>query len=107
MLNSKILSYISADVADPDPIAPIIFLMGLQDSSLPQAMFANNNLICRCSWCHSQILADHFCPSFIRDYLLGLQQCGKWQGEVENMNVGQVVMVVDPQSPCALWPVGT
>lgn len=106
MLNSKILSYISADVADPDPIAPIIFLMGLQDSSLPQAMFTNNNLICRCSWCHSQILADHFWASFIRDYLLGLQQCGKWQGEVENMNVGQVVMVVDPQSPCALWPVG-
>lgn len=40
ILNSKPLGYVSADVADPDPITPNILLMGRRDASLPQVAYA-------------------------------------------------------------------
>ncbi|XP_057679968.1 uncharacterized protein LOC130908509 isoform X2 [Corythoichthys intestinalis] len=40
ILNSKPLGYVSADVADLDPITPNILLMGRRDATLPQAVYA-------------------------------------------------------------------
>eukprot|EP00063_Salmo_salar_P093573 XP_014068408.1 PREDICTED: uncharacterized protein LOC106612089 [Salmo salar] len=106
ILNSKPLGYLSADVADPDPVTPNMPLMGRRDASLPQAMYADTNLVGRRRWRHSQILADHFWARFIRDYLPSLQHRGKWRREMASLETGQVVMMVDPQLPRASWPVG-
>ena len=35
ILNSKPLGYLSADIADPDPVTPNMLLMGRRDASLP------------------------------------------------------------------------
>jgi hypothetical protein len=106
ILNSKPLGYLSADIADPDPVTPNMLLMGRRDASLPQAMYADTNLVGRRRWRHSQILADHFWARFIRDYLPSLQHRGKWRREMASLETGQVVMMVDPQLPRASWPVG-
>lgn len=39
-------------------------------------------------------------------YLPGLQARQKWTSETADLQVGVTVMVVDPQLPRALWPVG-
>ncbi len=71
--NSRPLGYISSDVAVLDPVTPDLLLMGRCDASLPQAVYANSQLIGRRGWPRTQILADHFWASFIRYHLPGLQ----------------------------------
>lgn len=106
ILNSKPLGYVSSDVADPDPVTPNLLLMGRRDASLPQAIYSSSDLLGRRRWRHSQILADHFWVNFIRHYLPSLQPRQKWQKDTANLSTGQIVMIVDPQLPRALWPIG-
>lgn len=106
ILNSKPLGYTSADISDPDPIIPNILLMGRPDPSLPQVVYADTELLGRRQWRHSQVLADQFWARFTKDYLPSLQSRQKWQRDTPNLAVDSTVMIVDPQLPRALWPVG-
>lgn len=101
MLNAKPLGYLSSDVADLDPVTP-----GWHDSSLPQALYDSSNLLGRRRWRHSQVLADHFWSAFIRRYLPTLQERQKWRMDSRELTTDQVVLIVDPQLPCASWPIG-
>ncbi len=106
ILNSKPLCYTSLDVADPDPVTPNMLLMGRPDSSLPQVIYPESELLSKRRWRHSQILSDQFWKCFLRNYLPELQVRQKWQREAENLQPGTVVMIVDHQLPRAQWPVG-
>lgn len=106
ILNAKPLGYVSADTADPDPITPNVLLMGRHDSSLPQALYDSSSILGTRRWRHSQVLADHFWSMFIRRYLPTLQGRPKWRADGDRLTVDQVVLIVDPQLPRALWPVG-
>ncbi|XP_023253587.1 uncharacterized protein LOC111648064 [Seriola lalandi dorsalis] len=106
ILNAKPLGYVSADAADPDPITPHVLLMGRRDSSLPQALYDSSGVLGTRRWKHSQVLADNFWSTFIRRYLPSLQGRSKWQTDGQQLAVDQVVLIVDPQLPRALWPVG-
>ncbi|KAK0137359.1 hypothetical protein N1851_026444 [Merluccius polli] len=79
ILNAKPLGYVSSDIADPEPVTPSMLLMGRRDASLPQ---------------------------FVHHYLPTLQVRQKWKKPTENLAQDTVVMIVDPQLPCAHWPVG-
>ena len=52
------------------------------------------------------MLADHFWMRFIWDYLPNRQPRGKWRREVQNLEVGKIVLIFDPQLPRASWPTG-
>ncbi len=53
------------------------------------------------------MLADCFWAAFIHQYLPDMQGRHKWTTDGRELTVGQVVLVVDPQLPRSLWPVGT
>lgn len=106
ILNAKPLGYVSSDIADPDPITPSILLMGRYDASLPQAVYDPGNTLGSRRWRHSKILVDHFWSRFIGHYLPSLQERQKWQKDGKHLELNQVVFIVDPQLPRALWPVG-
>ena len=106
ILNSKPLGYATSDIADPDPITPNLLLMGRRDASLPQAVYHNSDLLGRRRWKHSQVLADHFWVQFTKNYLPNLQHRRKWSSSTVDLTQDQVVMIIDPQLPRAMWPVG-
>ena len=106
ILNSKPLGYVSSDIADVDPVTPNSLLLGRPDSSLPQVVYPESELLSRKRWRHSQLLADHFWKHFIKCYLPGLQARQKWNTETPEIQVDTPVMIIDPQFPRALWPVG-
>ncbi|XP_016393730.1 uncharacterized protein LOC107728153 [Sinocyclocheilus rhinocerous] len=106
ILNSKPLGYVSSDVADADPVTPNSLLMGRPDGSLPQVIYPESEMLSRRHWRHSQVLADRFWSRFIRDYLPSLQTRQKWQASPPNLKEQTFVMIVDPQLPRSLWPVG-
>ncbi|XP_047213499.1 uncharacterized protein LOC124863241 [Girardinichthys multiradiatus] len=107
ILNSRPLGYISSDLADPDPVTPNCLLMGRPDSSLPQVVYPESEMLSRKRWRHSQILADHFWKHYIRLFLPTLQVRPKWKTEKDDITVGTTVLIVDQQTPRALWQVGT
>ncbi|XP_073789840.1 uncharacterized protein [Danio rerio] len=107
ILNSKPLGYVSSDIADVDPVTPNLLLMGRRDASLPQVLYDSSNLLGRRRWRHSQVLADCFWTTFIRQYLPSMQGRQKWTTDGKELAVGQVVLVIDPQLPRSHWPVGT
>ena len=107
ILNSKPLGYVSTDVADPDPVTPNLLLMGRLDPSLPQAVYEDGEPLSRRRWRHSQVLADQFWTHFIRSYLPTLQTRSKWHKDSAPLQVGTIVMIMDPQLPRALWPIGS
>ncbi len=106
ILNSKPLGYTSSDVADLDPITPYCFLIGRRDESLPQVIYQESEILSRRRWRHSQLLAEHFWRHFLKYYLPDLQARQKWKTEKKTLEIGDVVLIVDPQLLCALWPVG-
>ncbi len=106
ILNSKPLGYVSSDVADADPVTPSSLLMGRPDGSLPQVIYPESEMLSRRKWRHSQILAHRFWSRFIRDYLPSLQTRQKWQASPPDLREHTYVMIVDPQLPRGLWPVG-
>ncbi len=63
-------------------------------------------MIRRKRWRHSQILTDLFWSAFIKYYLPNLQTRSKWQKDVEDIAIGNVVILVDPQLPRAMWLIG-
>lgn len=105
ILNSKPLGYVSADVANPDPITPNMLLMGRRDASLPQAVYAPES-IGRRRWRHCQNLIDQFWIRYLRDYLPTLHPRYKWQHPTEPLALDTVVMIIDPNLPRAQWPIG-
>lgn len=92
--------------ADLDPVTPNYLLMGRPDASLPQVIYPEFEILSRKRWRHSQVLADQFWTSFIKNYLPTLQPCQKWMSDTSNLTPGTVVMIIDHQLPRALWPVG-
>lgn len=106
ILNSKSLGYSSSDLVNPDPVIPNLLLMGQHDASLPKAACGSSEPLGHCRWRHSQVLADWFWSQFTRQYLPNLQRRQKWRTPTVDLVVDQVVMVVDPQLPRALWPIG-
>lgn len=106
ILNSKPLGYVSADLADLDPVTPNCLLMGRPDGSLPQVVYPESDLLTKWRWRHSQILADRFWTAFIKHYLPAMQTRGKWQRSTPDIEPGTVAMLVDPQLPRALWQIG-
>ncbi|KAK0155196.1 hypothetical protein N1851_002467 [Merluccius polli] len=106
VLNTKSLGYVSTDVADPDPVIPNLLLMGRHDASLPLVTYPDSELCSRRQWRHSQILTDHFWAHFLRNDLPSLQPRQKWRTDHPDLQLDTVVLIVDPQLPRSLWPVG-
>ena len=52
------------------------------------------------------MLADPFWLQFTKNYLPNLQHRQKWISSTVDLTPDQVVMIIDPQLPRALWPVG-
>ncbi|XP_022103013.1 uncharacterized protein LOC110985885 [Acanthaster planci] len=105
LLNSKPLSYISSDVADPDPITPFMLLMGRLDHAPPQLVYPDEDVLSRRRWRQCQALMQRFWKEFTQSYLPAMQARQKWRGEADNLKAGDVVLMVDPQQARASWPV--
>ena len=107
ILNSKPLGYVSSDAADLDPITPNMLLMGRRDPSSPPVIYDERERLRRRKWRYSQVLADQFWRRFVRYYLPMMQSREKWQRDVRNLKMGDVVMIADPRLVRAQWPIGS
>ena len=57
-------------------------------------------------WRQVQYLSDVFWCRWLKEYLPSLQERQKWTRSTVNFEVGDVILVVDENSPRNLWPFG-
>lgn len=103
IINGRPLTKLSDNVNDPKPLTPNHLLLLRQGPTLPPGKFDKNDLY-RSRWRHIQHLANNFWHKWIKLYLPELQKRIKWTDENRNLEVGDLVIIADENTPRNLWP---
>ena len=105
MINGRPLTKVSDDPTDPAALTPnhLLLLRGNPNFSLGAD---NPNDMYRGRWRHIQSLASRFWVRWTKEYLLHLQKRFKWLMKSRNISVGDLVLMLDDNTPCSVWPLG-
>lgn len=104
IVNGRPLTHVSVEPTSNEALTPNHFLLG-SSSNLP-TMGTFNDSDLRKRWRISQRLADMFWKRWVREVLPELRPRRKWQKEERPLQVGDLVLIVDPDSPRNVWPRG-
>ena len=102
ILNNRPITTASSDPLDPEPLTPNHLLLLNSQPVLPPGEFDNADT--RRRWKQVQYLADVFWRRWSQEYLTTMQQRQKWFKERKNFKIRDIVVIVDPTSPRASWP---
>ena len=72
---------------------------------LPGAFSREDNYSCR-RWRQVQYLSNLYWRRWTREYLPSLQQHQKWNKSQRNLAVNDIVLLLDENTPCSIWPLG-
>ena len=106
LLNSRPLTYISVNPTDPEPLTPNHLLLGRANPNLPPDVFTERDLTAKKRWRTAQAISDHFWRRWMREYVPCLTERRKWLTGQKNLQVGDIVVIIDPDSPRGTWPIG-
>ena len=98
-LNSRPLFAISSDSRDPEPLTPAHFLVGFPLTALPESDYSQINITRLGRWQLLQRFTQSIWNRWSKDYLHQLQQRNKWRSTSKNLTPGQLVLILDDNSP--------
>ena len=105
-INSRPLTYVSVDPEDPEPLTPNHFLIGTSNPTRPLDHPEMRDPPLRKRLVYSQMLADLFWRRWMDEYVPFLIERRKWLKDRRNVKEGDIVLVVDRNTPRGEWPVG-
>ncbi|XP_047991945.1 uncharacterized protein LOC125230728 [Leguminivora glycinivorella] len=106
IVNGRPLTHVSVEPGSSESLTPNHFLIG-SSSRLPvHGVFDDSDLALRKQWRIAQRLADMYWKRWMKEFLPLLIPRKKWQQEQKSLSVGDLVLVVDPDSPRNVWPRG-
>lgn len=106
ILNSRPLIPMSADAEDNSALTPAHFLIGRPLTAFPEEDLTE---VMSGSLRHHQLLramVQRFWKQWRTEYLTTLQSRSKWIAKTKNLNVGDVVILAEPNTPPLMWPLG-
>ncbi len=107
LINSRPLTYQSANPDDIVPLTPNHFLTGQMGGNFaPTEVVDSTDYSPKKRWRRMQEINRHFWERWMKEWLPTLQGRKKWQKRQENLKVGDVVIVVSPDTPRGSWPLG-
>lgn len=106
ILNSRPLTHVSLDCDSAEALTPNHFLIGPQYASFPCTKTDEKDLNLMKSWRAAQRLADLFWTRWTQEYLPTLIRRTKWFSDRRNIQMGDVVILVNPNGPRNLWQKG-
>ncbi|XP_067665015.1 uncharacterized protein [Haliotis asinina] len=102
LVNSRPLTKMSSDPNDLQPITPNNFVLGRASTEIPQGPFQEmTNLQKRFKFV--QCLVQQVWKRFLREYVPTLMKRVKWQAKGRQLQVGDMVLLVDINSPRGKW----
>ena len=105
IVNSRPMTKLSENVDDLSVLSPNHLLVMADGVSIPFAKFSRSDMYKR-RWRYVQYLSDLFWRRWLREYLPELQKRNKWFESRRNLKVGDLVLLVDENTPRYLWPLG-
>ena len=105
-INSRPLTYKSANHEDDVPLTPNHFLHGQVGGQFAPTTVDETQFSPRKRWRRIQELVRHFWQRWLREWLPGLSIRKKWHRERRDVHVGEVVLVISPDTPRGNWPLG-
>lgn len=105
ILNDRPLTPVSNDVSDLNCLTPNSILLGRLDPSVPTHVFHKADDYAR-NWRFVQRKLDLFWERWLKEYLPQLQARSKWLDVKTNFVVGDLVLLLDYQTPRGTYPKG-
>ncbi|XP_064645117.1 uncharacterized protein LOC135498663 [Lineus longissimus] len=106
LLNSRPLTYQAADSQDTPPLTPNHFLFGQVGGQFAPEAVDSIKFNPRRRWRVVQQLIKHVWERWLKEWLPMLHPRAKWREEMKNLESGDLVVVVSPNTPRGQWPLG-
>ena len=106
LLNSRPLTYQSANPEDDVPLTPNHFLFGQIGGQFAPESVDHTAFNPKKRWRRVQELVRHFWHRWIREWIPALNIRRKWLTTERDLQVGDVVLVISPNTPRGHWPLG-
>ena len=106
LLNSRPLTTVSDDPNDGLVLTPNHFLIGQMGGDFVPESVDSTPFNLRKRWRRVQELTRHVWQRWMREYLPHIGSRPKWFFPVDNIQVGDVVIVIDPNAARRDWKVG-
>ncbi|XP_063548089.1 uncharacterized protein LOC134755462 [Cydia strobilella] len=106
IVNSRPLTHVSVEPNSQETLTPNHFLVGTSSNLPHMGAFDGSELFLRKQWRIAQLLADQYWKRWVREVLPDLVPRKKWQAEQRPLQVGDLVLIVDPDGPRNVWPRG-
>ena len=105
IVNSRPITKVSDDIHDDAALSPNHLLLIRGSPSLPWGSvdLADNY---RRQWKHVQCVASRFWQRWLKEYLSTLQMRQKWCEKKQNLKQGDLILLMDGNSPRGQWPLG-
>ena len=106
MINSRPLTYQTANPKDNVPLTPNHFLIGQIGGRFAPEVDIETNYNPQKHWRRVQELTAHFWNRWTREWVPSLSSRKKWYNSQTNLQVGDIVMLISTENPRAHWPLG-
>lgn len=106
ILNSRPITPLSSNPNDPQPLTPAHLMMGGPITALYEKSLINipdNRLT---NWQKLTKMVQSFWTRYRNEYFNTLQQRHKWNSTLNNLTVGDIVLIHEDNIPTCKWPIG-
>jgi len=106
LINSRPLTYQTTNADDDVPLTPNHFLHGQIGGQFAPESVDEKDFNVKKRWRRIQELVKHFWQRWLREWLPRLNSRKKWFNPHKDLQVGEVVLIVSPDTPRGQWPLG-
>ena len=106
LLNSRPVTYQSANPEDDIPLTTNHFLIGQIGGQFAPESVDETNYSLKKRWRRVQELVRHFWYRWLREWIRSLSNRRKWLKGERDLQSGDVVLVLSPNTPRGYWPLG-
>ena len=103
IVNSRPLTKVSDDPSDDAAMTPSDLLIVRSSQPVALGKFCQGDMLRR-RWRYTQHLVEMFWRRYLREYIPQLQKRMKWTREKKSVKRGDLVLVIDENSPRKQWP---
>jgi len=106
IVNGRPLTVNSSDPNDYAPLTPNDLLIQKRVTIFPPGLFGSGLSYAARRWRQVQYMTELFWKRWRKEYLATLHSRQKWISEKPNVNAGDLVILVDENSPRNIWKLG-
>ena len=106
LLNSRPITYQTANPEDDLPLTPNHFIHGRVGGHFAPKSVDTTSFSPRSRWRRVQELVRHVWTRWMKEWIPALARRPKWNKVQEDMKKGDIVLVIEPNTPRGNWSLG-